>query len=364
MAKTYYEILEISPHASKEEIKTSYRKLVRKFHPDVNKSPEAEVIFKKVNEAIEILCDDIKRLQYDHSINLAPRAQKTAHSQSSSKAQAQYQKHTKGQKKTTFQANAENNTQKSSVKADFKRSGANNNQNNNHNVNFSEIFHHFFEDKIDNNTKVKKINGEDIRMNLEISSKEAIEGAVKKVNIVHSEQCPKCAGRRFINGAKCVSCDGAGDKVIHKKVTITIQRNQKNGSVIKIPKEGKPGKFGGKNGDLILTLKIKQAAVFKIENGVAKLEVPITPAEALLGDSIKIPTLGGTTVMKIPPQTNSGQKFRILNAGIMNPKTGVRDDLIVVVKIDVPQKPTLEELKLYRELKNLDKSDVRKELFT
>ncbi len=349
MSKTYYEILEISPYATKNEIKISFRKLVRTCHPDVNKTSDAEVLFKKLNEALEILCDDVKRLQYDYSINLEP--------QTTSSDTQEEQK----------------NPQASNVKADFKKTSNTNSKKASKKTagtNFSEIFHSFFEEvreAASNNgnkeQKIFKVDGENIMMTLEISAKEAKEGTTKKVNIVHSEQCPKCFGKRFVNGAKCTLCGGSGDKTTHKKVSIKIPKNPKNGTEIKVQGEGKSGKYGGKNGDLILTIKIKQLDIFKIEDGLALLEVSITPHEALLGDNIKIPTLGAPTTMTIPPQTNSGQRFKILNAGIMNPKTGMRGDLTVVVKIDVPQKPTIEEIRLYKELKKLDTSDVRKELF-
>ena len=338
MTKTYYEILEVSPCASKDEIRLSFRKLVRSCHPDVNKEPEAEKRFKCLNEAIEILGDDVKRLKYDYSINLAPKA-------------------SAGTQKETSKA--------SNVKADFKKKSKASSAA----VNFGEILNGFFEEtkKTQKNStpeqKIQKIDGEDITMSLEITNKEAVEGTVKKINIMHSEKCPKCSGRKFINDSKCTVCNGSGDKTIHKKVSVTIPKNPKNGAVIKVANEGKLGKYGGKNGDLILTLKIKQLDIFKIEDGIALLEVPITPYEAMLGDSIRIPTLGAPTMMTIPPQTNSGQRFKILNAGIMNPKTGVRGDLTVMVKIEVPQKPTIEEIRKYKELKKLDTSEIRKGLF-
>lgn len=358
MAKTHYEILEVSPYASKEEIRLSFRKLVRTCHPDVNKEPDAEKLFKLLNEAIEILGDDVKRLKYDYSINLVPKSEKSRAGEQNAQKIAR-----------------DNRSQASSVRADFKKKGsssANSAKNSKAGANFSEILHGFFDEALKNTPKngtgnkqeVHKVNGENIAMTLEITNKEAVEGTVKKINIVHTEQCPKCSGRKFINGSKCILCGGCGDKTIHKKVSVTIPKNPKNGSVIKVPNEGKLGKYGGKNGDLILTLKIKQLDIFKIEDGIATLEVPITPYEAMLGDNIKIPTLGAPTIMTIPPQTNSGQRFKILNAGIMNPKTGIRDDLVVVVRIEVPQKPTIEEIRIYKELKKFDTSDIRKGLFS
>ena len=100
-------------------------------------------------------------------------------------------------------------------------------------------------------------------MTLEISTKEAIEGAIKKINIVHSEICPKCLGKKFANGAKCPKCDGVGEITIHKKVTVTIPKNPKPDSTLRIKNEGKFGKYGGESGDLILKIKIKMQYVQK-----------------------------------------------------------------------------------------------------
>ncbi|MBR1977328.1 hypothetical protein IKA15_03520, partial [bacterium] len=222
--------------------------------------------------------------------------------------------------------------------------------------------------KILNNKKYKKaqdfkVDGENINTIVEITGKEAAEGITKKINILHNEPCPKCEGRKFANGSKCTHCEGTGEKSIHKKITITIPKNVKSGSKIKVKGEGKLGKFGGKCGDLILTIKVIQKNVFKHEGGITILEVPITPYEALLGASITIPTPTGNTIIKIPPQTNSGDKFKILNSQAGHAKGEKRSELLVIAKICSPQKPSIETIKKYKELKELDTEDVRKDLF-
>ena len=218
----------------------------------------------------------------------------------------------------------------------------------------------FFEEK---ESKPRPTKGENINMTIEITPKEAIDGVVKKINIVHSEKCPKCLGKKFANGTKCTNCDGSGEITIRKKVTVRIPKNPKQNSTLKIKNEGKLGKFGAESGDLILTIKIASKNVFKIENNRAKLELPITPWEAFLGSDILIPTMDGNVTMKIPPQTNSHDKFKITGGGPLNKKTGKREDLIVEIKIVTPQKPTIEEIRAYKEIKNLDGSKIRNELF-
>ncbi len=324
-----YKILNIPENANLDEIKSAYKKLVRKYHPDINKEEGAEETFKKINMAFEILSDDIKRLQHDtlHGIIASARNEKK-------------EENTKTQEEEKPKPKAQRETKKDES----------------------------FLEKILKNKKYKKaedfkVDGDNINTIVEITGKEAIQGITKKINILHSEPCPKCEGRKFANGSKCTHCGGSGEKSIHKKITITIPKNVKSGSKIKVKGEGKLGKFGGKCGDLIITIKVIQKNIFKFEGGVAILEVPITPYEALLGASITIPTPAGNTTIKIPPQTNSGDKFKILNTGIGQAGSGKRSELVVIAKICSPQKPSIETIKKYKELQELDTEDVRKELF-
>ncbi len=328
-----YKILNIPENANLEEIKSAYKKLVRKYHPDINKEASAEETFKKINMAFEILSDEVKRLQHDtlHGIIASAR------------------KEEKKENEKTWDEPKEENPKSSQKQAQAKKEEG------------------FFE-KILKNKKHKKaedfkVDGENIETIVEITGKEAAIGITKKVNILHSEPCPKCEGRKFANGATCTHCGGSGEKSIHKKITVTVPKNVKSGSKIKIKGEGKLGKFGGKTGDLVITIKVIQKNVFRMEGGVMILEVPITPYEALLGASITIPTPVGNTTIKIPPQTNSGDKFKILNSGASQNGNTKRSELVVIAKICSPQKPTIEVIKKYKELQELENEDVRKELF-
>ncbi|MBR2386574.1 DnaJ domain-containing protein [bacterium] len=328
MARNYYEILEVKENASIEEIKSSYKRLVKKYHPDISKVENAEKIFKEINEAFDTLSDEVKKLKYDTLNGIMPNS--------------------KEEKEIKKEAKKENKTEEKKEPPKKKRE------------NFGDFVNKFFEEK---ESKPRPTKGENINMTIEITPKEAIDGVVKKINIVHSEKCPKCLGKKFANGTKCTNCDGSGEITIRKKVTVRIPKNPKQNSTLKIKNEGKLGKFGAESGDLILTIKIASKNVFKIENNRAKLELPITPWEAFLGSDILIPTMDGNVTMKIPPQTNSHDKFKITGGGPLNKKTGKREDLIVEIKIVTPQKPTIEEIRAYKEIKNLDGSKIRNELF-
>lgn len=326
MARNYYQILEVEENATIEEIKSSYKKLVKKYHPDISKIENAEKIFKEINEAFDTLSDEVKKLKYDTLNGIMP----------NSKEEKEAKKEFKEEKKEYKEAPKKKKE------------------------NFGDFVNKFFEEK---ESKPRPTKGENIYMTIEITPKEAVDGVIKKINIVHSEKCPKCLGKKFANGTKCTNCDGLGEITIHKKVTVKIPKNPKQNSTLKIKNEGKLGKFGAESGDLILTIKVASKNVFKIENNRAKLELPITPWEAFLGSEILIPTMDGNVTMKIPPQTNSHDKFKITGGGMLNKKTGKREELIVEIKIVTPQKPTIEEIRAYKEVKNLDESNVRGELF-
>lgn len=304
MLKSYYDILNISENASKSEIKKQFRKLVRMYHPDLNSSFEAEQRFKEINKAADILLDDEKRKNYD---NL-----RSVHKTFSNN----YQK---------------NNSQKS----------------------FSDIFSKKKEEKKE---EIKKpINGEDITLNLKISTNEAILGTQRIVNVAHCSVCPKCNGRKFSNEKKCSYCNGLGEKTINKKITVKIPPSIKNKAKLRLVGEGKEGKFGGKNGNLYIIVEIiNDNSEFKIKDGIVYFNAEITPYQAILGGNIKVPTLWGEATIKIPPLTKSNQSFKLIDVGVINQQTGKKGDEIVKIIIQIPSSVTDEELLLYEKLKEIN----------
>ena len=182
--------------------------------------------------------------------------------------------------------------------------------------------------------------------------------------IQNSHPCPHCQGTGTKFKKHCATCHTSGFVQGAETIKVHIRPGIANGETITFSGQGYESKDPrGKTGDLIITIKVIQKNIFKYESGIAILEVPITPYEALLGASITIPTPAGNTTIKIPPQTNSGDKFKILNSGVSQNGTGKRSELLVIAKICTPQKPSIETIKKYKELKELDTEDVRKELF-
>ena len=324
----YYDILGVTPDSDLSEIKSAYRKLARQFHPDVN--PNGTRKFKDISRAYDTLSDPDKRKQYDILNGFF----KSAESKSSE---------------------AEDNVSKNEEKPkeEFSRAKPKRKQ-----KNFSDVFNSFFDAQ---KTEEKHpVDGEDINADVSISILEAFRGASKTVNVMHSELCPRCKGRKFINGAKCNVCGGTGEYVQHKRINVTIPKNVKQGSKLRIKGEGAPGMYGGKSGDLYLHINIEENPNIKYDGLNILYNLPITPYEAVLGGDIYIPSPDGTVKLKLPERTVSGQKFRISGQGLnKNGKTG---DIIITVSIEIPKTLSDDEVKLYEKLRKLSANNIRENL--
>ena len=292
MIKSYYEILNISPNASKNDIKKQYKKLAKMYHPDVNSSLEAELRFKEINKAIEILLDDEKRKNYDALRTVTKTIYKNSY---------------KEEKKETKKEE-----------------------------------------------KIAPINGDDITVNVKIDFQEAILGTYRVVNINHSTLCPKCEGQKFANGSKCPYCGGTGEIICSRKITVKIPGAIKNKTKLRLKGEGNAGKFGGKDGNLYVIVEVENNKDLNIKDGVVYYDAQISPYTAILGGDVKVPTLWGEAVIKIPPLTKTNQSFKLMDVGVLNAETNKKGDEIVKIIIQIPTNITDEEYRLYERLKEIN----------
>lgn len=299
--KSYYEILNISENASKDEIKKQFRKLVRMYHPDVNSSYEAEEMFKTINRAAEILLDDEKRKNYD------------------------------------------------SLKR-FSNNTFNKNKNSS-NYTFSDLFNQKTKKAKQKEQTPKK--GKDITIDITISVQEAILGTSKIVNIAQNTICPKCKGKKFANKEKCPVCNGHGEITSTRKITVKIPRSIKNKTKLRLKNEGNKGEFGGENGNLYIIVNIETNEDLTIKDGIVYYEAKINPYRAVLGGNVKVATLWGEAVIKIPPLTKANQSFKLIEAGVYDEKTRKKGDEIVNIIIQTPSNLTDEEFRLYEKLEEL-----------
>jgi len=322
----YYEILGISANADLGMIKSAYRRLVRKYHPDLNPdNKESCEKFKQVAEAYETLSNSFRREVYDKMHGYGER--KSTNTFNSEAAKTYSERKPSPYRKTYKTPNEPKNA-------------------------FGEIFNDIldsFKRPSKKSSAAGKTNrGSDIYMDIVLTAKEAHEGTLRTINIIHTTICHNCFGRKFINGTKCVLCQGRGETSVQKKINVKIPPHVHDGSKIRIANEGNQGKNGGVNGDLYLTVMIEHSDKFTCEGNNVFADVQITPYEAALGTNLEVPTPNGVVMMKIPKCTNSGQKFRLAGQGLNG-----EGDLVVSVKICFPKELSEQEEMLYEQLKSL-----------
>ena len=327
MTKDYYKILGVAEFDNADDIKKAYRKLARKLHPDVaGNSDEALARFKEINEAYEILSNQVKKAEYDRARKFYNYAHENFQSQQNYKSE-------------------QNTTNPQSEHKGFS-------------FNWEDFLGKKYRENAFKEKKAKApVKGKDIYTDLDISVFEATCGATKTINMLHNQVCPQCKGKKFVNGSKCDECGGKGEFSSHKKFTVKIPAGIKNGSKIRLAGEGNKGLYGGNNGDLYITIHVMEPTSYKTEGLNILKTIPITPFEAVLGATIKISTMNGNINVKIAPNTQNGQKIRLAGCGIVqNNHVG---DMIITVEIKIPKNLTSAEIDLYKKLEEISSSNIR-----
>lgn len=320
----YYEILGVTVDSDFAEIKSAYRKLARKYHPDINANGINK--FKDISMAYETLSDPQKRNQYD-IIN-------------------GFFKSAKNKNEFKYESNKSNiNDEDISVKAKNESSSS---KKDSEKINF-DLFEFIRKFKEQNKgEKVTPENGQDINADVTITLSEALSGCEKTINVLHKELCPRCKGRKFINGSKCDVCNGSGEYTTYKRINVIIPEKIKNASKLRIKNEGMSGKFGGKNGDLYLLVNIKNDKNVTFEGLNILYDIKLSPYDAVLGCELDLPN---NIKLKIPAKTSSGQKFRIAAQGLK--KNGKVGDIIVSVTIDISKYLSDDEIRMYEKLRKM-----------
>ncbi len=345
--KNLYAILGVHPSATKDEIKEAFRNLAKKYHPDINKGNKAsEKRFKEVANAYEILSDDKKRYDYDKFNNFnQPEEPKVDRSKENLAKQAYSKQSAPPPKEKTPEPKKQ---QKTEPEKPFSET-------------LSKFMNDVFSSKQNEEVPKKPIKGNDINVDLTITVHEAKNGTVRRVNVVHTECCSNCHGKKFINETKCKKCNGEGELTSHKTILVKIPPDIKQGEKVMLKSEGNIGQNGGANGDLYLKINIEKNELFRFDDLNVLSDVPISPTEAALGTNIMIPSIDGHINMKIPPETSSGQKFRLHEQGIFNKEGKKRGDHIVTVYIKMPKNLSPQEKELYGKLSKLRDFNPRKE---
>ena len=362
--KDYYEVLGVSKDADEKEIKSAFRKLAKKYHPDVSKEPDAEERFKEAQEAYAVLSDSEKRAQYD----------KYGH--------AAFDQMNGG--------------------AGFDFSG----------FDFSDIFADLFGESFADRfgfssfgggrKSSRATRGSDRLMRVDLSFEDAVFGCKKEINVdvydecdechgkggkgektcstcrgsgtVTSEQntifgsfmtrttCPSCRGKGKTYDSTCSHCRGTGRVKENKTLEVKIPAGVDNGNRLRLAGKGDGGSNGGANGDLYLEFRVREHSLYERDGNDIYLELPLTITEAVLGCKKEIPTLYGNVKLSIPNGANTGDKHRLKGKGIEDLHTGSKGNMYVIINVIIPEKIDRKQKKLFEELDdtNLKTSEFKK----
>ncbi len=369
MAETkrdYYEVLGVDKSVSDEDLKKAYRKLAKKYHPDANPDnrAEAEKNFKEVNEAYEVLSDPQKRKMYDQFGHSGPNGYSSDFSGFSG-----------------FDG--------FSGFSGFGGAGG-------FDVDLGDIFSSFFGGGSRSRRSNGPQRGNDIKVSVNISFKEAVFGTKKQVKVTRKEQCPtcngsgakpgtstetckacngsgqirtvrntilgsmqttrvcdNCAGSGKVISSPCTECKGTGSVRKVRTVTFNIPAGIDNGMIIPIRGEGEPGIRGGASGDLYITVNVSQDNIFSRKGDNIYETVHVSFAMATLGGKIKIQTLEGEEGYDLPSGTQSGTVFTLRNRGIKNVNGNGTGNLNFTVIVDIPKRLSAEERQLVEKLAEL-----------
>jgi curved DNA-binding protein len=321
--RDYYETLDVPRDASEDQIKKAYRKLARKFHPDVNPGDKtAEERFKEINEAYEVLSDAEKRRHYD-DLGADWKA---------------------GMDFTPPPGSAQTSRVQVGDLGDLFRGGDSFGG-------FSDFFDTLFGGRRRGGAGVGfSGRGADVESEVSLTLEEAHRGTSRTVRIPLEEPCPACGGSGVKDKKACSVCGGRGSQTRLESFTVNIPRGVQDGSVIRVPGRGGAGLGGGQRGDLYLHVHIQPHERFHFRNGGdTEIELPIAPWEAVLGGTAKVPTLDGPVEIRIPANSQGGQTLRVRGKGLARPGGG-QGDQYVRLKIVVPPKPTENEIELLKKL--------------
>ena len=346
--KDYYELLGVSRTASEEEIKKAFRKLARQYHPDIAKDKKtAEEKFKEINEAYEVLGDPEKRKKYDQ---LGPNW----------KAGQDFRPPPGwGSYAGGPFAGGAGRGGGGQQHYEFRFGG----------TGFSDFFEQLFgsmggggrgfgrrggvaEDGLEAE------RGRDIEGDIMVTLDEAVRGAVRTVTINREVTCEKCGGTGSRVQHVCTNCGGSGQVTRSDQFQVRIPAGVTEGQRLRLTGRGEAGLGGGPSGDLFLRVRLAKHPDFEMEGSNLVHEVELAPWEAVLGTQVAVPALEESVNIKIPAGTQSGQRLRVRGRGLPM-RGGGKGDLMVVVKIAVPDQVTDRERRLWEQLAEESKFNPR-----
>lgn len=355
--RDYYEVLGVPRSASGEDLKSAFRRLARQYHPDVNKSPDAEERFKEVNEAYAVLSDPDKRSAYDRFGHAGVRGAGGA----------------------------------PDFTVDFD---------------FADIFGDLFGFGGFGRSTARSRNaprrGQDLQVRLDLTFEEAVFGAEKEIEIVRDEvcstcsgsgakpgtspircsqcngtgeirqvrqtilgsmvqasTCPTCRGQGEVISSPCPTCQGRGRERKTRHKVVDIPAGVDSGTQIRLSGEGQPGENGGPNGHLYIAIQVKPHKFFRRREYDILLDLNINVAQAALGADVEVPTVDGPTKLTIPSGTQPGKILTLKGKGVPRLRGNGRGDQHVVINVEIPTRMNSEQRQIFEDLARSLGSEVR-----
>ena len=396
--KDYYETLSVGRTADADEIRKAYRRLARKYHPDLNPGDKAaEERFKKVQEAYDVLSDENKRKIYDqygfYSDNIPPNGGGMGGGSGA------------GPNFGGFDFNEFLRQQQAAGAAGGPGAGAagagTSTGGGGERSGFRNIFESFFGGSRGAAAPPEPERGADLEYGLQVDFWQAIRGTQVKLNISRQDvcetchgtgaagsqvavcpecdgtgtvtqmagamkfnlQCQRCGGSGRLKNA-CPTCRGEGRISRPDTVEVRIPQGVGSGTRLRVGGKGNAGVDGGAAGDLYITIRVEDHPFFKRNGDNIEIQVPMTISEAGLGAKIEVPTIDGRAILKIPQGTQNGQKFRLREKGVFNARKNTRGDEIVEMQLKGPDVHDERTRELLRELAQVQKQDVREEIWS
>ncbi len=322
--KDYYNILGVNRDANEREIKQAYRKLARKYHPDVNPGDKsAEAKFKQINEAYEVLSNKEARQKYDQFGDQWQYADQFAKA---------------GRQQTPSWNFSQGGTRFHFEEADL-----------------GSLFGDLFRDSGTRTSgqRGRPKRGMDIDYPVEVTLEEAYHGTKRTIALQAEKPCSSCQGTGQIQSLPCSVCRGSGIVSSVERLEVNIPPGVKNGSRVRIAGKGKQG-YSNTRGDLYLVISVKAHRLFERRGNDLYSEVAVPLTVAVLGGEIQVPTLKGKKLaLKIPPETQSGRAFRLTGQGMPHLGNSSRGDLLAKVKVVLPTNLSPQEKELFKQLSQL-----------
>lgn len=327
--KDYYQILGVPKNAPEKDVKSAYRRLARKWHPDANPDSQqaAEEKFKEIQEAYEVLGDPDKRRKYDM---LGSNWQQAAR-------QAEQQRRYRNTQNETFNFNF----------GDFGGGAATGGPSG-----FSDFFDMFFSGIGKRNTAQSSglRRGQDLETTIELNLRDVYDGGKKAVSLQVEDVCPRCRGTGTDRGQLCMNCHGTGHLITNKKFEVTIPKGIGEGQRIRLAGQGGVGIGGAPNGDLFLIVKLLDDPTYKRKGDDLYVDLPVNVYDLVLGGDVKVPTMAGQVTMTIPSGTQNNRLLRLGGKGMPKVRDSGAGDQYVRLIGHLPTDLTDKEKKLFREL--------------